>query len=681
MVTRALLQWLADFRAPFRALLLLGALALPAFPAWAQQKQSDLTDASLEDLMNVEVTSVSKREQKISQVAAAIFVITQEDIRRSGATNIPDLLRMVPGVEVAQIDANTWAVSIRGLNGQFSNELLVLVEGRTVYVPTFGGVFWDALDMPLEDIERIEVIRGPGGAVWGGNAVNGVINIITKEAHETQGAMVEAGGGNLNQGFGTLQYGGTLGTTTSYRAYMKYFNQDHLPDPSGQNAHDDWHILRGGFRTDSKLSPKDTLTIQGDIYAGQEGNPTRVLESVTSPGPQNTVLQVDLSGGFLQSIWNHSYSSRSDTTLQVSYDRYRRNDNLREGRSTLNVDFQNHLVRGTRHNIVWGAGYRFSASDSDGSLTVSLVPNDLNFNLFSFFAEDQVALAANRLYLTLGAKAEHNDYTGFVLLPSARISWNATERQMFWAAISRAERTPASDDIAIRVNFGSFPGSGGTPVLVALIGNPHVKNEGLVAFEAGYRASLLNGLSIDLAAYYNSYDHQDTTEPALSFPEALPSPPHIVMPMTTKNLMHGESHGVEIAANWKPLSRWTLSPGYAFEQIHMHTSAASQDTTSAFEATGTNPPNSAQLRSHLALPFNFSWDAAAYFVDRLLVGEVPAYTRLDTQLTWRRNERLSFSLVGQNLIQDHHLEFVDPTGMTLPSLVKRSAYAKVSWRF
>src|ERR1700733_11784866 len=274
----------AKFQSALRLLtfFLFTALAL-ATTAVAQQ---DLPQLSLEDLMNTKVTSVSKKEQSLSRTASAISVITSEDIRRSGATNIPDLLRMVPGVDVAQINANTWAISVRGLNGRFSNEVLAMVDGRDVYTPTFGGAFWDLLDLPLEDIERIEVIRGPGATMWGANAVNAVINIITRKAAETRGGMVVAGGGNLDQGFGTVQYGGGLGKSTDYRVYTKYFNQDHMPGLTGQDGADGWHLLRGGFRSDSRLSTKDTLMVQGDLYTGKEGNPSTSLP-VTSPGVQD----------------------------------------------------------------------------------------------------------------------------------------------------------------------------------------------------------------------------------------------------------------------------------------------------------------------------------------------------------------------------------------------------------
>ncbi|MFZ0803681.1 MAG: TonB-dependent receptor [Terriglobales bacterium] len=655
-----------------------GALLLSAA---CSAQQPDLIDRSLEDLMNIKVISASKTEQTLSRTASAVFVIAAEDIRRSGATNIPDLLRMVPGVDVAQIGANTWAVSARGLNGRFSNELLVLVDGRNVYTPTFGGVLWDVLDMPLEDIERIEVIRGPGGTIWGANAVNGVINIITRKASETQGGMVVAGGGNLDQGFGTAQYGGGMGKSTDYRVFAKYFNQDHMPGLNGQQGGDGWHLLRGGFRTDSRLSGQDTLMVQGDMYTGEEDSPALFLPSVTSPGLQNIDLTLPLSGGFLQTVWNHVFSARSDTTLQISFDRYKRDYLLSEQRNTLAIDFQHRLAWGSRQNIVWGGGYSDSDSTARGDLTASLNPADLNLQLAGAFFQDEVAVIPAKLYVTMGAKLEHNHYTGFTWMPSARVSWTPSARHMFWTAISRAERIPAESDTAVRANVAGFPGPGGTPVLVAFVGNPHFGNEGLVAYELGYRVGLSPHLSMDVATYYSDYDHQETTEPATPFFETSPAPPHLVMPETYQNLMHGEAHGFEMAVNWKATVRWTLSPGYAFEQIHMHLDPTSKDTGSVLDAEGNSPVHSAQLRSHLDLRRSLSWDASAYFVDRLRSGEVPSYTRLDTGLTWRWTEHLACSVVGQNLVKDRHLEFVDDTGSVISTLIKRSGYAKFTWQF
>lgn len=649
--------------------------------ASAQQTIPDLIDRSLEDLMDIKVTSVSKTEQTLSRTAAAVFVISGEEIRRSGATNIPDLLRMVPGVDVAQIDANTWAITARGLNGRYSNELLVMIDGRNVYTPTFGGVLWDTLDLPLEDIERIEIIRGPGGTIWGVNAVNGVINIITRKASETDGGLVVAGGGNLDQGFGTVQYGGGLGKNTDYRVFGKYLNQDHMPGPSGSDGADGWNLLRGGFRTDSQLSANNTLMVQGDLYTGEESVPTSLLPSVTSPQLQNADIISPLAGGFVQSSWKHVVSAQSDTTLQISFDRYKRNDLLDEERSTFTIDFQHHLALGSRQDIVWGAGYTFTDSRTSGQLTASLNPPNLSMQLPSAFFQDEVALIPNKLYLTVGTKLDHNLYTGLNWMPSARVAWSPSARHMFWATSSKADRIPSETDTAVRANIGGFPGPGGTPILLAFVGNPDFKNEELVAYEAGYRVTLSSQLSIDLATYYNDYSSQQTTEPSTPFFESTPAPAHEVLPVTYKNLMHGEADGFEMSVNWKAISRWTLSPGYAFETLHMHLDPSSKDTSSVSAAEGSSPANSAQLRSHLDLRHGLGWDTSAYFVDRLASGGVPSYTRLDTGLFIHCTEGLSLRVMGQNLLQDRHLEFVDTTGTTRSTLIKRSAYAKLTWQF
>ena len=641
---------------------------------------------SLEDLMNIEVTSVSKKEQKLSQVAAAIFVITQEDIRRSGATNIPDLLRMVPGLDVAQINGSTWAIGARGFAAQYSsNKLLVMIDSRIVYTPNFAGVYWDTLDLPLEDVDRIEVIRGPGGSIWGANAVNGVISIFTKSSAETRGAMVEAGGGNVNQGFGTVQYGGRLGKTTDYRLYTKYFNQGQQDDLTGLNGADGWHMLRGGSRMDATLSSKDFLTVEGDIYTAREGELGFILPSVTSPGFIQPPEEINLGGGFIQSAWNHAYSGRSDSTLQISLTRYRRADPLEpETRDTLDLDYRHHIEWGGRQDIVWGLGYRYTTDNIGGSLTVAYNPASRALNLFSSFVQDQIALVPEKLlYLTVGTKLEHNDYTGFEVMPSIGVTWAASNHQMFWAAVARALRAPSRNDTNLIVNFGTQE----TPDLQRLLGNPNFQDEKLIAYGAGYRATLANNLSLDLALYYNDYDNLQTTEPLPPFFEPTPLPAHEVQPFIYENLMYGETHGVEIAANWKPSRRWTLSPGYAFEELRMHTDPRSADTQTGTFVEGAAPRQTAQLRSHFEIGHGLTWDASAYYVDRLIHQgplsdvTIPAYTRLDTGLTWKLRESVSFRLAGQNLLRDHHLEFIDINGSYQSGQMKRSGYAEMRWIF
>jgi len=659
------------------------SLALWAFSftarAQSQGGTGDLTQLKIEDLMNLEITSASRQKQTLSTTPAAVFVITQEDIHRSGSTNIPDLLRMVPGLNVAQINANSWAISSRGLNDLFSNELLVLVDGRTVYAPSSGGVFWDTVDLPLEDIERIEVIRGPGGSVWGTNAVNGVINIVTKSAEATRGGLVVAGGGGFHRAFATVQYGSSLGKKSDYRVYVKYLDEASLQSPEGRSLGDGWHSLRGGFRLDSALTAKDGVTLQGDLYTSREGSATSYLPSITSPAPVNFWEEITVAGGFLQGAWSHKISDRSATQLTISFDQSERNDTLGETRHTLDADFQHNFRLGRFHSMVWGLDYRYTDYSSVGSLFVSFNPASASHTQYSGFIQDEITLLPDRLYFTVGTKLEHHYYTGLAVMPTARLAWTPSTHTTFWAAVSLAERTPAELDTVFRGNVGSFSTPDGALNLISVFGNPDLKNEGLLAYEAGYRAELSKHISVDLAAYYNRYDHQMTDEPGVPFVETSPVPVHVVLPIVYGNLMHGETHGVEFFADWRATSRWVLSPGYAFEQIHMHVEPSSHATSAGDD--GTTPVNAAQLRSHLVLPASLSWDVSAFYSGRLVDLAVPSYTRLDTQLNWQWKENVTLSVVGQNLLREGQLQFIDAHGVARSSLMPRSAFAKFTWRF
>jgi iron complex outermembrane recepter protein len=670
-------NWLAC-----RIFALPGMLILLTGSVWAQEQPADLTKVNIEDLMNIEVTSVSKKEQRLSRVAAAVFVITPEDIRRSGATNIPDLLRMVPGLQVAQINGGTWAITARGFDGQYSNKLLVLVDGRTVYSPIFSGTFWDSQTLLLDNIARIEVIRGPGATVWGANAVNGVINITTKQAADTQGGLLTTGGGTSEQGFATARYGGTIGGETSYRITGGGFNFGHNLDSTGQNGEDDWRTVQGGFRVDANASPKDTVTFEGDVYRGDAGEQVNTIVSIGPPANEILNLRNIFSGWDVVSRWNHVASPNSETSLQINFDRSNRGDSTYgTGLNTFGIDFEQHAGWGKRQDFVWGLGYYLTSDELATTFRIAFRPPDLTQQLFSFFVQDEIAIRPDRLYLTVGAKFEHNDFTGFGFEPSGRIAWIANERNMFWAAVSRALRTPSQSDRDIRFNETVFPGPNGLPVLVSIFGSPTRQNEQLNAFEVGYRTEINKRISFDGTVFYNDYNNLVSVELGTPFLETAPSPLHLVIPNNLGNLLYGETHGVELSVNWKVVKRWTLSPGYSFLAMHLHEDAGGLDSTTIPGTQGGFPSQQAQMRSHVELSEHWQWNASAYFVGRLPAAAVPSYTRLDTNAIWQPSKRFSISVVGQNLLSDHHLEYLGPDQTEQSSLIKRSAYAKITWQF
>jgi iron complex outermembrane recepter protein len=665
----------------FRIFAATSLIAFSSLPTLSAQSP-DFTQKSLEDLMNIEVTSVSKKEQKTSQAAAAVFVISRDDIRRSGALNIPDLLRMVPGLDVAQIDSGKWAITARGFNGQYSNKLLVLMDGRTVYTPIFAGVYWDAQNIPLDTIERIEVIRGPGAAVWGSNAMNGVINIITRNATSTQGGYVVASVGSISTGSETIGYGGKARGLGSYRVYAEGFHNDSLPTLGGLDGQDDWRLVHGGFRTDSTLSAKDSLTTEGETNRGNAGEMATTPISLLPPVTGTVALHDIYSGWNLLSRWNRTISARSDTSLQVYFDRTNRGDSTYSiGLKTFDVDFQHHVLWGTRQDIVWGLGYRVSSDDTSPTLRIVFTPDDRLTQLFSSFAQDEIAILPNRVHLSLGARVEHNDYTGFDFQPSARLVWTPDSKNMIWSAISGAERTPSRADADIRVNYAALSGPGNVPMLVSLFGNPNKKNERLTAFEFGYRNAWTSKFSVDSTVFYNRYRDVDSVEPGTMSIEPNPTPAHLLVPSYFGSGLHGESHGIELFADWKVTDFWTLNPGYSFFSMHLHPFAGSHDFTDASGNEGGTPDHQAQLRSSVRLPHNLQWNASAYFVNRLPAVSIPSYTRVDTGLTWRAGERVSMSVVGQNLLKNLHPEYAGPSSSVQTDLMKRAVYAKITWSF
>ena len=641
------------------------------------RSQPDLTEASLEQLMNVQVTSVSKKEQKLARTAAAVFVITQQDIQRSGATNIPDLLRMVPGVQVARIDANAWAISIRGFNTRYSNKVLVLIDGRSVYSPSFSGVFWEQQGLPLEDIERIEVIRGPGATVWGANAVNGVINIITKSAKATQGGLLTAGAGNQDNASATLRYGSAVGKAGSYRVFGQYSRIADSPLPGGAKAADGWRRLNGGFRSDWDLTPQDSLTVEGSVFSNSEGQ-SRIPGFVNlPPSPQPVNDTITVRGADLLGRWNHILSGGSDMSLQMYVDEYRRVDlGAPETHRAFDLDFQHHVALGARHDIVWGLGYRATNSGLK-SPDLSFVPSSRTDGLYSAFIQDEIRIA-DTLWLTVGTKVEHNPYSGFEYEPGVSLAWTPTKKRTIWLSAAKAIRQTSLLNADIDTTLSTIPLPNGPVQKLRLYGNPEFKSEQVRDYEMGYRAQLNKRISLDAALFVSFYRHLQTFDPA-SFPPFFNAPMQLVIPATYRNNAHATNYGAEMSTTWQVNSRWRLSPGYSYIQMRVERYPGSQDLFPA-EPGGDAPKHMLQVRSEFNLAKNVDFDNSLYYSARLRSTGAPSRARFDSRIAWRAGESLEFSVVGQNLLRPRTLEFGDAFAV-LGTEAERSFFGKISWRF
>ncbi|MGA2536986.1 MAG: TonB-dependent receptor [Terracidiphilus sp.] len=478
------------------------------------------------------------------------------------------------------------------------------------------------------------------------------------------------------------RYGGKSPEFGTYRVFAEGFHYDSLPALNGLDGKDDWRLVHSGFRVDTSLSAEDSMTTEGEAYQGAAGEMATAPMSLIPPETETISLRDVYSGWNLLSKWTHTISPQSQTSLQVYFDRTNRGDTTYAlGVNTFDIDFQHHVAVGTRQDVVWGLGYRFNPDHTSPTLRIVFTPQNRNSQLFSTFVQDEFTVRPERLHVSLGARVEHNDYTGFDFQPSSRMTWTPDDKNMIWGAISGADRTPSLSDTSIRVNYAALPGPGNMPTLVSLFGDPDFKNEHLTAFEVGNRNSWTSTLSIDSTVFYNRYRDLVSVEPGAPRPETNPGPPHLLVPSYFSNGLHGETHGLELFANWKAASFWTLSPGYSFFSMHLHPFAGSQDFTDAAGTEGGTPDHQAQLRSGVTLPHNLEWNASAYFVNRLPAVSIPSYTRVDTDLIWNAGERVSLSVVGQNLAKSVHPEYAGPSSTEQTDLIRRSAYAKVVWSF
>lgn len=637
-------------------------------------------DMKLEDLVKQDVvvpalstvvTTVDRQVSTVGRSPAAIFVITPEMIKRSGARSLPEALRMAPGIDVAKIDSDTWAISARGFNARFGNQLLVQIDGRVVYNATFGGVFWNMQDVVLADIERIEVIRGPGTTAWGSNAVNGVINVITKKSGDTQGALVQSGGGDQEQNFNTVRYGGKNAEGVTWRVYGQQFDRNRGWSDDGIN--DSWHQQRGGFRVDYTPTKEDTITLQGDIFNGYGGERINNVAITTPPFETTINDRSHFPGGNVLLRYAHVIDSETSWQVLSYFDRYRFNTvEFAETRNTYNADFQYQFSPAERHHVIAGGFYRLSQDYTRGTFSFSLNPASDATQWASLFAQDTMTLEEDRWYFTLGARLEQNTFGHFQVEPTARLLCLPSERQSLWFAVSRAVRNPTRVDAGIVSNSNVAQG---LPLFFNLTGNPNLAPENVIAYEAGYRAAPADYFSWDVATFIN--DYQKLEGVASVGPPIFVPPNLVLLPAMFANNMRALSYGMETTATCQLSDTWRLFGSYSLLEMQ----ARGADATSASRLNGSSPHNQVYLRSSWDLSQDVCCDLIGRYVDRLSALQVPKYIEMDCRIGWHVRKNLEFSVVGQNLLDSHHLEFVDFQGGLASTQVRRGGYAMVSWTY
>ena len=479
-----------------------------------------------------------------------------------------------------------------------------------------------------------------------------------------------------------VRYGGRLSAGGTYRLYADGFQMGSFLTPDHRNAEDDWYRFHAGFRIDDNVDAKDSLTLEGEAIRGNAGELVSTIVSLVPPVNANLDLRDRFSGWDVLGRWKRVFSSGSETTLQIYFDRDTRGDTTYgDALNTVDIDFQHHGTWGRRQDFVWGLGYRLHSDKTAPDFRFSSNPAELSYQIFNSFIQDEIAIRPDHLFVSLGTKLEHEYFNGFNLQPTARIAWSPEEGEMLWAAVSGAQRTPSRGETAIRDNEAVYPGPDNLPILISVFGNPAQKNEHLIATEAGFRKALTDRLSFDSTVFFNHYQDLQSAEPGPTRLETDPPPAHLLMPIYLANLLYGETHGIEAFASVKLARRWTLSPGYTFLTMHLHRDASSLDVSGGLETEGNNPNQQAQLRSNVNLPWHWQWTTSAYFVGRLPAQKIASYTRLDTNLAWQLSDKISLGLVGQNLLRDLHQEYSGPDLTTTPSLIRRSAYARITWRF
>ena len=654
------------------------SIAATAHAGYLALPEGDLSQMSLEDLMNVEVTSVSKHKQKISDAAAAVSVITQEDIEHSGLHSIPELLRLSPGLTVARIDANKWAISSRGFADQFANKLLVLMDGRTVYTPLFSGVVWDTQDYVLEDLDRIEVIRGPGATLWGANAVNGVINITSKTAKDTQGVLVSGLGSNVDE-LGEVRYGGKIDDSTFYRVFALARKTQDFVDATGHEQFDGWQALRGGFRLDRFSTPQDTLTLSGEAYQNISGD----RENLPTLAPTFVIPREDTArngGEHILGKWSHVVGPESEYSLQMYYDDFYRDENeIYFDEQTLDLEFQHRFPIVERNSLTWGLGTRFIFDRTRGTEQIMFDPPKQDNYRLSAFIQDDITLVQDRLHLILGSKFEYSSYSEWEYQPSGRLLWTPNENNTLWAAISRAVRTPSRSDRNNSALVTSFPGQGGIPTGIVAERSDELKSEQMMAYEIGYRVKPMSKLSIDIAGFWNHCEGLRSYESGAPILNGLP-PTSVVIPQNPINGIDANTYGVETGVNVNVTDDLRLAGSYSFLQVDAYLRDNSMDVTDEHKIEGSSPRNQVQAHAYYHLTKQIDLNASAYYVETLQAYDVPSYVRVDLSASWHPKKDVSFTVGVQNLFDDRHPEF-GPALYSPATEMPRTIYAQASVQF
>lgn len=634
-----------------------------------------LKSLSLADLGNIQVTTVTKEPEDVWQTPAAIYVLTQNDIRRSGAVTLADLLRTVPGVEVAQIQSNNWAVGIRGFGSQFSRGVLLLIDGRSTYTELFEGVYWDVQDVPLDDIERIEIIRGPGGTVWGANAVNGVINIITRNARDTQGTLATALSGHVNRFNGTVREGLHDGDFY-FRVFAHGFLREPESDP-GFVGYDRWHIVHGGFRADWDASRRDTLSLEGSIYTGQSGQQIGLgvyqpLEQIAVNGTQ------DVSGGDVNVHWDHRYDNGSDLRVQAYVDRTnRQGPQFGETRNTFDVDAVDRASLPGKNDVIWGAGIRLEPSHFiQTQPTVDFLPHNQTDYIYSAFVQDTVHVIRDRLNLIAGTKLEYNNFSGFEYQPTVRLLWNPSRHSTVWGAVSRAIRTPGrlDQDLQLTGVISSKP-----PFIDRVEGDPLFQSEILISYDLGYRQLLTRNIFADVAAFHNRYERLEGYGNA-SLSQITKPITATLLNVPIANSVDGNTDGIEIAPDWKVTSWWDLKGNYSY--LHIKTQprpafAGGIAQVNANSYNGTSPHRETTAQSYFDLPRGIDFNVDLRFVSRIPAQGVRSYLTADANAGWNISRNWRFFVTGRNLLQPQHQEFNGDNGNRVG--IRRALFAGLTW--